>query len=208
MHLSTSIWVWIAAFFTLAIFSFLYKDNPFYRFAESVFVGSSAAFAFLNLWFFDVKPKLWDPIAKGNILYVIIPLILSVLMLTRFIPKIKWLSRWAIAFTVGMGAGLGITGMIQGYLVPQLKGTFLPLWVPGNLATTVNNWLLVFGTIFTITYFYFSKPIKGKFGIAAKIGIIFIMVAFGASFGYTIMARVSLLIGRVYFLLHTWLGMV
>ena len=33
-----------AAFLTLAIFSFLYKDNPFYKFAEHLFVGVSAAF--------------------------------------------------------------------------------------------------------------------------------------------------------------------
>ena len=34
----------MAAFLTLAIFSFLYKDNPFYKFAEHLFVGVSAAF--------------------------------------------------------------------------------------------------------------------------------------------------------------------
>jgi hypothetical protein len=32
------------------------------------------------------------------------------------------------------------------------------------------------------------------------------MFAFGAIFGSTIMARMSLLIGRVYFLLHDWLN--
>jgi hypothetical protein len=31
------------------------------------------------------------------------------------------------------------------------------------------------------------------------------MIAFGASFGYTVMARVSLLIARVQFLLRDWL---
>jgi hypothetical protein len=40
------------------------------------------------------------------------------------------------------------------------------------------------------------------------LGIIFIMVAFGASFGYTVMARISLLIGRFYFLLHDWLPII
>ena len=34
------------------------------------------------------------------------------------------------------------------------------------------------------------------------------MIAFGASFGYTVMARVSLLIGRIQFLLHDWLGVI
>ena len=33
--------LWVAAFFTLAVFSFLYRDNPFYKIAESVLVGVS-----------------------------------------------------------------------------------------------------------------------------------------------------------------------
>jgi len=37
------------------------------------------------------------------------------------------------------------------------------------------------------------------------VGIWFLMVSFGASFGYTVMGRVSLLIGRVQFLIYEWL---
>ena len=33
--------IWIAGFLTLCIFSFLYKDNPFYRFAENLYAGLS-----------------------------------------------------------------------------------------------------------------------------------------------------------------------
>jgi hypothetical protein len=32
--------------------------------------------------------------------------------------------------------------------------------------------------------------------VAARTGILFLMIAFGAAFGYTVMARMSLLIGR------------
>jgi hypothetical protein len=68
--------------------------------------------------------------------------------------------------------------------------------------------LIIVGVIATLSYFYFSKEHKGVLGVAAKIGIWFMMIAFGASFGYTVMARISLLIGRVYFLLHNWLGLI
>ena len=44
MALSSSIGVWIGAFLTLCILSFLYKDNPFYKFAEHLFIGISAAY--------------------------------------------------------------------------------------------------------------------------------------------------------------------
>ncbi len=211
------LWTWIAAGLTLAIFSFLYKDNPFYKFAEHIYVGSSAAFWFIYLWYFDIKPKLLDAwvMNTGFEKYIlIVPAILSVMMLTRFIPQIAWISRWAIAFTVGMGAGLGITGALQGFLVPQVQATMLPLWEPVssstlyNLGHSLNNLLLVLGTITAIFYFYFSREHKGGLGVLSKIGITFIMVAFGASFGYTIMARVSLLIGRIYFLFHDWLHLV
>ena len=36
--------IWLMAFFTLAIFSFLYRDNPIYRFAEHLFAGLSAGY--------------------------------------------------------------------------------------------------------------------------------------------------------------------
>jgi hypothetical protein len=33
------------------------------------------------------------------------------------------------------------------------------------------------------------------------------MVTFGASFGYTVMGRISLLVGRLTFLFQDWLGL-
>ena len=45
-------------------------------------------------------------------------------------------------------------------------------------------------------------------GKIARVGIFFLMVTFGASFGYTVMSRMSLLIGRMDFLFGDWLGLV
>ncbi len=215
-------WTTVAALLTLAIFSFLYEDNPFYKFAEHIYVGSSAAFMFIYVLYFDLWPKLWTPFFSklfhgdwGAITasqwWLIVPTILSVMMLTRLLghvaPQLMWISRWPIAFTVGVGSGLGITGTLQGILVPQINATFLPLWT-SSMLHTFNNWIIVFGTLTTLAYFYFSVEHKGVLGGMARVGIVFIMVGFGASFGYTVMARVSLLIGRVYFLVHNWLHLV
>ena len=38
--------IWMSVFLTLCIFSFLYKDNPFYKAAEHIFVGVSAGYIF------------------------------------------------------------------------------------------------------------------------------------------------------------------
>jgi hypothetical protein len=68
--------------------------------------------------------------------------------------------------------------------------------------------VVIVGVITGIIYFFFSKEHKGVFGGLARIGVWFLMIAFGASFGYTVMARISLLIGRMYFLLHNWLHLI
>ena len=199
---------WIAAGLTLAIFSFLYKDNPFYKFAEHLYVGISAAFAILYTWAFDVWPMLVEPMILGrgavsalDRWILVVPTVFGLLMLCRWIPKIAWLSRWSISLTVGIAAGLGITGQIQGVLLPQIRATLVPL-------SNFNNILMVIGVICTLIYFYFSAVHKGIVKIGARIGVVFIMVAFGASFGYTVMARISLLIGRLNFLVTDWLHLV
>ncbi len=192
---------WLAATLTLAILSFLYKDNPLYKFAEHIYVGISAAFWVIYFWAFDLKPMLIDRFLQETgweKWILLIPTFFGILMLTRFFPKISYLSRIPLAFTIGIGAGLGITGSVQGFLIPQIGATLLPL-------NSINNILLVVGVLSTLLYFYFSKELKGFLRTGFRLGIVFIMVAFGASFGYTVMARVSLLIGRLYFLLSDWL---
>ena len=50
---------WIAAFLTLAIFSFLYKDNPFYKIAEHIFVGVSAGYWMSMFFWTQIQPNLF-----------------------------------------------------------------------------------------------------------------------------------------------------
>jgi len=203
--MATTIGIWIAAGLTLFIYSFLYKDNPFYKFAEHLYVGITAGYWLIYTWAYTIQPMLLEPIFKNKEFILIIPAFFGIIMLTRWFPSISWLSRWSIAFTVGIGAGLGVTGSIQGFILPQLRSTILP--ITGFNFATFNNLLIIFGVITTLIYFYFSKEHKGVFGQGAKIGMTFIMIAFGASFGYTVMARISLLIGRIYFLMFDWIGM-
>jgi len=56
-----------------------------------------------------------------------------------------------------------------------------------------------------LVYFYFSKEHTGVVGGVARLGIWFLMVSFGAAFGFTVMARISLLIGRMEFLINDWI---
>ena len=210
MHLSADIGVWIAAFLTLGIFSFLYKDNPAYKLCEHLFVGVSAGYYVVLNYYSVVKPNLLDPLFLGanghHDLWLLIPLVLGVLLFSRFFPKGDWLSRWSIALILGVYPALRITGFGQGDFVEQIHGAILPLWVANNLGATIGNWIMVVGLLSTLIFFFFSKEHKGALGGTARVGVYFLMVSFGASYGYTVMARISLLIGRVMFLLHDWLG--
>jgi hypothetical protein len=135
------------------------------------------------------------------ILVVLAGMCVAAFIPTLVNPRIDWVSRWPIAFTVGIGSGLAVTAAVQGYLLPQVSDTLRPL-------VNANNIVVFIGVITTLFYFYFSREHTGALGVASRVGIVFIMVAFGASFGYTVMARISLLIGRFYFLLHDWLPVI
>jgi hypothetical protein len=212
MHLSTDLGVWIGALLTLGILSFLYKDNPVYKFCEHLFVGVSAGYWVVLTFWSVVMPNLFDPMLAGIRHHsvegwlLLIPLVLGVMLFSRFFPHGDWLSRWPIALILGVYPALRITGFAQGDFVEQLHGTILPFWSTPSFWIALNNVILVVGLVTTLIFFFFSKEHTGALGGAAKIGIYFLMVSFGASYGYTVMARISLLIGRVMFLLDDWLG--
>jgi len=203
---------WVAAILTLSIYSFLYKDNPLYKFAESLFVGIGAAYWLCLLYHETLVPKLIEPLffsGEDPVQWLrIFPGILAVFMLLRFFPKLSWLSRWSLGFIVGMYSAVNITGFGQGDFVRQIHATMTTPLNEGGPLTIILNLAAIIGVIAVLTYFFFSKEHKGALGGVAKLGIWFLMVAFGASFGYTVMGRVSLLIGRMQFLLSDWLHII
>lgn len=210
-HLS----IWIAAFLTLFIYSFLYKDNPFYKFAEYLVVGVSAGYYTVIFYMNYIKPNLVDHFLDPrypNKFLLIIPTILGIMLLTRLIPKYSWLSRYSMAVYLGAGAGLAIPRDMDGRILRQVYSTFVNLYPLTNgmfdWTSFWKNLLIAFGVITTLIYFFFSVEHKGVIGKSAKIGIIFIMISFGATFGYTVMGRISLLIGRITFLLKDWLHLI
>jgi hypothetical protein len=191
--------IWVSTALTLFILSFLYRDNPFYKLAEHIFVGISAGYYIALAYKETLKPNLVDALGDPGLWYRGGALALALLMFARFAPKISGLSRWPLAFVVGMYAGINVVAFGSGDLVIQLQSTMLDV-VHGGW-TAFSNLLLVVGLATSLLYFYFSREHTGALGVASKIGVWFLMVSFGASFGYTVMSRVSLAIGRARFLL-------
>jgi hypothetical protein len=188
----------IAAFLSICIYTFLYKDNPFYKFAEHLVVGVSAGYFAVILYYNGFVPKLIVPLWEQGRFYYIIPAILGVMIWTRFSRKWSWISRFSLAFYIGSGAGIAIPLYLQNFVIRQLHSTMLPVGFSSWQLFT--NILIIIGVLSALTYFYFSKEHKGAFGALAKLGIWTLMVGFGAGFGLTVMGRVSLLAERVVFI--------
>lgn len=348
--------IWLGAFFTLALFSFMYKDNPFYKIAEHIFAGLTAGYQVGLIWDTVILQQLWHSLSAGR-WWFFVPGVLGILMFTRMSKNYSWVSRVSLAFVMGVTAGIFLISQLHGLVLPQMRNTMVPALetvatvndpytqnhnrfliatdpadttkfdslstavspaissanvadtmlaiVPGQLSATPNiittddrdsvtirsrfigpvgtttrdflitmkmnrsgnaiasgeelvkagkvgshglvidslpdrqfearytfvpkkdfqpglydfavevnqvsimyilTIIIVAGVLSTLIYFYFSKPHTGALGVTAKVGIWFIMIAFGAHFGYTVMGRVSLLIGRVQFLINDWMG--
>jgi hypothetical protein len=193
---------WVAAGFSLCIYSFLYKDNPFFKLGEHIFVGVSMGYL-LTITHYEVMiNKLYSPVTQQGKWWLIIPAILGLLLLSRFLPSISWLSRISFAFILGVSSGVAIPRQISSFILQQVQGTLKPLvaaGADGSVGVTLaslNTLLILVGVVSVLFYFFFSVEHAGAARRVARVGIYFLMVSFGAAFGYTVMARMSLLIGR------------
>lgn len=201
---------WIAALLTLCLMSFLYKDNPFFRFAEALFAGVSLGYYIGITLDQTLRPNLFLPLAEQGITFetghLLFAGIVGLNLYTRYIPKIAWFARSSLAIYVGYYVGINMVQKLQGEVLPQAAATMVDLSGGGNPTVAFNSIVMFVGVITVLMYFFFSVEHKGVFGKGGRIGIWFLMLGFGAAFGYTVMGRISLLIGRVNFLVVQWVG--
>jgi hypothetical protein len=200
---------WVATGLTLLIFSFLYKDNPLFKLAEHLYVGVSVGYTIVKAYDTVLVHLVVKPIVEQGEISLLIPVGIGMLMLTRYVPKAAWMSRYAFAFIVGMGAGLAIPRTISSFILKQVEDTIRPLLsLAGsdgvnfsmnllNPASNLNAIIILLGVSSVLFYFFFSIEHAGVGKVVARTGIMFLMISFGAAFGYTVMARMSLLIGRL-----------
>ncbi|WP_437229817.1 hypothetical protein SH661x_001638 [Planctomicrobium sp. SH661] len=220
--------VWIAAFLTLSVFSFLYKDNPFYKLAESIFVGVSAAYymvvGFWTVMVPSLLAKIWpawiqswavpgmSPVRDETWWLYLIPLVLGFMLLWRLSPKGAWIARWPLAFIIGSTAGIRLVGFLQADFLSQIRNTIEPVVVveAGKFEfwTSVQHLLLVVCVLASLVYFFFSIEHTGAVGKISQVGIWVLMITFGAAFGYTVMGRIALLAIRFEFLFDDWLWLI
>ena len=100
-----------------------------------------------------------------------------------------------------------MTGYAQADLLAQVQASLRPLWRAGDPGYGLDAALGTIGVVSTLWFFVLGRRGQGPSGLVARVGSGFLMVAFGAGYGYAVMSRISVLIGRFDFLLGVWLGL-
>lgn len=186
------IWYTAGVILTLCIFSFLIKDNPFYKFAERLVAGVAAGYWTMLIFHTNFRDKVILTMQHGQWAYIV-PILLGIGMWMRFSQKRSWISRYSIAFYIGISTGVSVPVFMYTAIFKQLSATIIPF-------DTITNVLVIIGVLCSLFYFFFSKAHTGAFGVASKIGIYTLMVGFGAGFGLTVMGRVALLVQRIIYM--------
>ena len=119
---------WLGIFLTCCILSFLYKDNPVYKFAEHLFIGVSIGYVVTKQYYDTLRPKLVQNLAEGHWIYLV-GLLLSAMLLMKLSRRWGWLGRFPIAFVVAFYAGIQINGAAQGDLGAQIDRAMEPVTV-------------------------------------------------------------------------------
>lgn len=199
--------IWIAAFFTIAATSYAFRDNIVFKFAENTFIGIAAGHAIV-MGVKNIRDYGWTHIMSGELIYVVV-FMLGVMLYARFSDEYFWLYRYPIAFLVGNGIGISIRAAIHSDFIVQVRATATPL-IASDALGTVNALITFVGVITALSHFIFTqeKIHEGTIGWIPKIGRWMMLLAFGASFGNTIMSRFGMYQGRIIFLLRDWLQII
>ena len=228
--MSTESWelatILIGGVATLAIYSFLIKENPFYRFFEHLFIGIAAGFLPVFTVKFFAYPKVLEPMLgldivtfpdgttskPYNYLYLLylFPACFGMLYYTVYTKRFSWMVKLVIGFSLGASAGLSFKGFFAENL-PQLYASFRPLVVftDGSFDwwASVQNAFFIYTLLAVMFYFFFTFKSESRVasGVSTS-GRWLMMVCFGSFFGSTVMARLALLVERLQFLITDWIG--
>lgn len=218
--------IWIAALLTILVFTYLIRDSFLFRIASGLLVGTAigyvSAVVLRNVLFPLVLRTIDDIFALPDSWFILlvdlIPALLGIALLLKLTPNLRGttFSNLGLAYLFGIGAALAIGGALSGALVPQLRATMLSLAPQGEDYGWINNVLIVVGTLGAFLAFRFvqpgDRPWQRAYDLLTRgwgaLGRGFIMVAFGAILASLISARVSALVGQVYFVVHDVLGWV
>jgi hypothetical protein len=188
---------------TLMVFSYLIGDNVLFRIAIYLFIGVASGYAAAVVIQYVLIPKLFDPLLLGDptqLLLTIVPLILSVSLLAKLLPRISWIGSFAMALLVGVGAATAVGGAVVGTLIPQVRASS-----DAFASNAIEGSVMLTGTILTLAYFQFGAKRSADGSVKrnaileflAWLGRIFIAITFGVLFAGVYMAALTAMIERL-----------
>jgi hypothetical protein len=225
----TSSGAWVGLLFSLAIFTLLAGERALGRLAQHLLVGAALGYLAVLALRHVLQPRLFTPLPMtiATSPWSAAPLVLGLLLwgagvdaiLRQFNPIasnvagwrrwLQWAGLFPVALMLGVGVAVGLIGVIQGSLLPQLWRTIGPgiSWraAPGALLTRLLTLLLTTATLLAFTV----DPEQRTLPPAALprlflqgwiwLGKRALWLAAGALFARLAAARLSLLIGQINF---------
>lgn len=205
LDLASVIQIWLAALFTIWVYSIAFRDNVFFKFAEHTFVGAAAGHSIVY-GVDNVRRYGWDPLMKGAWLYAVV-FLLGIVLYARYHKKYFWLSRFPLAMMVGIGIGLSMRATVTAEFIAQIQSTAAMKVLGVDAWTGFSNLLFILIVLTVVYFFIFTFPgmHKGGLGIVSRIARYGMMAAFGYSFANTVLSRFNMIFGRLDFLMSQWL---
>ncbi len=215
----------VAAFLTLCIFSYLLGGDFFlYRLAVAILVGGGAAYVLVVAVVNVIYPRVIlrmatsaDPLDR---VFAAIGLIMGALILTKGFQRssgVIWLGNIPVAYLIGVGAGVAISGAALGTLFAQSQAaaTLQGNAIAGEgllvaLLNFISPFVMLPITLVVLLSFTFLLGTRRGLGNAyarlvqpiASLGRAVLAIAFGAIFASTYIASVSVLISRIRFIIE------
>ncbi len=198
--------VMLEAVGTIAVLSYVWKENAAYRFFEFTAVGLVAAHSIVNSWHNYVKPTLADRMIGGGEWYLIFPAVIGLLYYTRVMGKnVSWLASYPISLSIGYSIGYSLAYSPRPFL-KEFRSNFQSF-------SSFNDYLFILIWLLVMQYFLFTigKKNRAERGVFVAMNTVtrcVIMLYMGVLFGTSILGKFSRLLGRYQFLLKDWLNLV
>jgi hypothetical protein len=141
-----------------------------------------------------------EPIMKGTDYSIILPIVLGVLLFSRFSRRGAWLASYPLALIIGTGTGVAMRVILEAQIVRQITATIPLLAKPVGL-DLFNGAIIVVTFATTVAYFLYSFEQKGWVGHAARIGKFAVFVVLGNLYGSAISTRIGHVAGQMVVLL-------
>jgi len=197
---------WVAAATTIAVWSYLAGARRVFSLAQHLLAGLATGYLVLLAVREVLVPRLVTPLASdpaGNLL------LWPSLALVAALAAARWLPRPVVAVPVAVlvagTAAFALGGAVAGTLLPQVGASILlPGQGPGGLANGLIGMAITGLVLFA---FLHGVPRGRVLGGAAGAGRWLLLGGIGGWLGFLLLSRLALLVDRLGFLLHDWLGL-